>query len=239
MGTMEALAPARVERIHVQDGTSFIDVRGGGFDSALFVEGKPIALNWCDCEGSVGQLLIRGGVYNHQDHVRALRRVLLGGLDPELPLAVQLSPLLQLFSPAEYEIKLWEDCPDCELFQVGATERLREELTGYYPFGFSLVATQAMEMLRISRIHRYAGIIATTPHRPIAITTTVEGGWCEFVLDGHHKLMAYQMAGLPPTFISICRIAGPAIEASIVDAVNPNHPKASHYRSVKAKYDQP
>ena len=38
-----------------------------------------------------------------------------------------------------------------------------------------------------------------------------EGAWCEFVIDGHHKLEAYSRQGEKPTVLSIVRWDAPAI----------------------------
>ncbi len=58
------------------DGRSVIDVRGSDFDSALLVDGQPIALIWSDCEGSIAQYMARAGTADCEDQLRALRFVL-------------------------------------------------------------------------------------------------------------------------------------------------------------------
>jgi len=59
-------------------GLSLIDVRGDDFGSVLLVGGRPIALNWCDCGGSVAQYLARAGPADCEQELQALRHTLAG-----------------------------------------------------------------------------------------------------------------------------------------------------------------
>jgi uncharacterized protein (TIGR02996 family) len=58
----------RLELLVVAAGKSLIDMRGGLFETALLVEGRPIALNWDDCRGSVGQYLVFTGHTCYSSH---------------------------------------------------------------------------------------------------------------------------------------------------------------------------
>src|SRR5262245_32940250 len=52
----------RLDLASVAAGKGLIDVRGGqGGETGLLVEGRPIALNWDDCQGSIGQYLVFTG----------------------------------------------------------------------------------------------------------------------------------------------------------------------------------
>ncbi len=82
------------EVFELATGYSVIDVRGGEFDLALFVGGRPIALNWSDCEGSVAQYLrVRVGRIAKTNFRRSgtLSKVI--GF-PNVPISSQLYPFL-------------------------------------------------------------------------------------------------------------------------------------------------
>ncbi len=53
--------------------------------------------------------------------------------------------------------------------------------------------------------------------RPIALTATAEYGWCEFVLDGHHKLKAYRTAGIADTIRECLSLDAPRLATETFD----------------------
>lgn len=224
------------ETIDLDDGLSLIDVRGGSFDSLLLVDGHPIALNWSDCQGSVGQYMARAGVTDCEDELRHLRHVLDGNLLADTPVSSQVYAFLQLFVPARYRLQYYENCQDCDYIQFDASWSHSRAHDSFYPFGHVLVFTQPVDTLNHDRVHYYLARIGDG-HRPIALSATVDEGWCEFVIDGHHKLQAYRMAKAAPAFISVCRLDAPRLSAGAFnDCIGGAHPMASHYRKVKTEH---
>ncbi len=61
---------ARLDLVFVGDGKGLIEVRGGQEETVLLVEGRPVALNWDDCLGSVGQYLVFTGHTRGDDYAR-------------------------------------------------------------------------------------------------------------------------------------------------------------------------
>jgi hypothetical protein len=53
--------------------------------------------------------------------------------------------------------------------------------------------------------------LISAQQRPIVLTTSVERAWCEFILDGHHKLAAYTAQRVKPAILNIVRWSAPAI----------------------------
>jgi hypothetical protein len=47
--------------------------------------------------------------------------------------------------------------------------------------------------------------------QPVVVTLGAEGAWCEFIVDGHHKLEAYSRQKVKPALLAIVREAAPAI----------------------------
>ena|SRR5436190_8169648 len=225
------------ETVDLTDGTGFIDVRGSGFDSMLLVDGRPIALNWCDCEGSVAQYLVRAGRTDCEQELQALRHTLEGHLLPDVPLQTQISPFLELLAPGHYELSYIEACPDCHFVVFDTSWDFATDHDQFYPFGTDLVLTQASDSLNPDRIEHFVRRIQAG-QRPIALTLTVPQSWCEFVIDGHHKLQAYKAAMVGPTLISVCRLDAPKLNPdSFAAHLGASHPKSRDYRRVKTDHD--
>ncbi len=224
------------EIVDLAGGRSVIDVRGSDFDSVLLVGGHPVVLAWSDCKGSIEQYMARAGTADCEDQLRALRFVLEGNFDADAPIGPQIFPFLQLFVPARYRLSHRPTCADCQLVGFDTSWQRSREHDHFYPFGHTLVFTQAVDSLSRDRVAYYLNRIRGG-HRPIALTATVEGGCCEYVLDGHHKLRAYQAADVHPTFISACRLDAPRLAPdSFARYIGGGHPLARHYRKVKRKY---
>ena len=225
------------EIIEIANAKGLIDVRGDDFDSMLLVDGKPIALNWPDCEGSVGQYIVRAGATDCEDRLRSLRHVLEGNLRRDESIRSQILPFLELFVPGRYQLRYRELVPDCRYLQFDASWDELKSYDTFYPlsphYGV-LVFTQALTALNQDRVAHYLDCLKKGG-RPIALTATVEDGWCDFVLDGHHKLQAYKLAKINPTFISVCRLNAPQLPASTFERYfDAKHPLAKHYFEVKS-----
>jgi uncharacterized protein (TIGR02996 family) len=197
----------------VSDGSGLIDVRGEGEDTVLLVEGRPIALNWDDCEGSVGQYLVFTGHTRGSDYARQLTDFVSGEREVGQPFAEPLWPLLSTFANGTYWLAYTPstigESFDVEGHPIPSTPDLR--LLQYYPAAdHILIGTQPRESLDEQRIGFYREQIKAE-HRPIVLTVGAEGAWCDFVIDGHHKLEAYVREEVKPSILSIIRWDAPAI----------------------------
>ncbi len=231
-------APAsRIDLALVNEGKGLIDVRGGLSDTVLLVEGKPIALNWDDCQGSVGQYLVFTHHTRGADYARQLTDLVEGALSQTQPLADQLGPLLALLAPGTYSLAY---TPSAAAIDNAATlehpgrASAREELDQYYPaYQRSLIGTQASESLNEEQVTYFQGMIRDGL-RPIVLTISAEGSWCEFVIDGHHKLAAYRRVHTEPTILSIVRVQAPEISLNEgLEWLPPRHSGISKYRRMK------
>jgi hypothetical protein len=96
-----------------------------------------------------------------------------------------------------------------------------------------LVCTQTRESLDETRVAYFREQIRAG-RCPVVLTASVEGAWCEFVIDGHHKLAAYDRAGVKPTILGIVRWEAPGISLDEGLGYLPRgHPGVSEYRRVK------
>jgi len=226
----------RRDVVQVTDGKGLIDVRGGDGEIVLLVEGKPVAFNWDDCQGSVGQFLVFTGHSRGADHARQLAEFVDGNVHPERSLSAQIEPLLALLPNGIYGLGY---SPTATVEPVTTLENSPQsipdmQLHGYYPVhDRNLVCTQRTATLDASRIRHFRQQIRKG-HRPIVLTVSAEGAWCEFVIDGHHKLTAYNREGVRPTILGISRWHAPVIDRDEGLAFfPPGHPGAREYRRMK------
>jgi uncharacterized protein (TIGR02996 family) len=229
-------AGVRLDLVSLSEGKGLIEVRGGEGDTVLLVEGKPVALNWDDCDGSVGQYLVFTGHTCGSEYVRELREFVSGQVDNDRPLAEQIEPLLALFAPGTYCLSY---IPSTVGQNIGTLEysgrpRANRALVNYYPADHrNLICTQTRESLHEERVADYRKQIRAHK-RPIVLTTSAEGAWCEFVIDGHHKLEAYNREGVKPTILDIVRWSAPAISLEEGIGFLPRrHRGIKEYRRVK------
>jgi hypothetical protein len=225
------------EIIELVTGCGLIEVRGNEFDSALFIDGKPIALNWSDCEGSVAQYMVRAGVTDCEDKLRSLRHVVEGNLRLDISISAQVLPFLELFANGHYRLRYFESPSDWQFAEFTTSWRATKDLDHFYPVAGTLVLTQPSDALRFDRVSHHLERIHAGRH-PIALTATMEGGWCDFVIDGHHKLLAYKAAKVAPSFLSVCRLDAPRLSVNAFDECSGGrHAMREQYRRVKSQFD--
>ena len=218
------------------DGKGLIEVRGGQEETVLLVEGRPVALNWDDCHGSVGQYLVFTGHTRGDDYARQLVEFVEGEVDGGRPLAEQIGPLLALFAPGTYCLGY---TPSTAVEGVVTLEYVRRpnadrELVEYYPADVrNLVCTQTRESLDEERVAYYQEQLRAR-RRTIVLTASAEGAWCEFVIDGHHKLAAYNRERVRPAVLGIVRWQAPGITLEEgLGCLPRGHPGVREYRRMK------
>jgi hypothetical protein len=205
--------PDRGERYTLQGGEGLFEIRGGGFDNGLLFRGTPVALLWCDCEGSVGQFLVRSRrSLDVSSEVRHLRHITDGGFDPDQPIASQIAPLLALFADGDYRLTYEVIVPDCDVIEFSEASSLLNHRDSFYPFDWTLVTTRPRASLNATRVDYYRARIGSGV-RPLVLSVGV--GYAYLVLDGHHKLAAYQRLGSPPAVLCIDRLEPPLLTPEV------------------------
>ncbi|MBC8139538.1 MAG: hypothetical protein H8F28_26970 [Fibrella sp.] len=188
----------RTEVYYSEAGYGRIEVRGNNSASGLFLDGKPFVFSFTDCAGSIGQDLYHFTQLPDSERLPNLSEVTANLPADDADLSRIVLPLLQQFKPGAYTLTLapltdWGNW--VEYWLPDYAQKLGYTDSGYYPLGGvsgekTLIATQPDETLSDERIaHFWYAIEAGA--RPFAITASVDGGMCEFVLDGHHKMRAY------------------------------------------------
>lgn len=233
--TRELPPGARQDLVTVADGKGLIEVRGQS-EAVLLVEGKPVALNWYDLKGSVGQYLVFTGHTRGADYAHQLRKFVDGAPDESRYLAEQIEPLLALFAPGTYSIEYTPSEAGEPVYTIECLSpaHAAQELFEYYPVRCrNLVCTQVSESLDAGRVEFFRERIRAG-FRPVVLITSAERTYGDFVIDGHHKLAAYRQERVQPAILSITREGAPEISLSEgLGWLPPDHPGVPEYRRVK------
>lgn len=175
-----------------------------GFGAGLEINGTPIAYNWDDCAGSIGQFLYQTGrKHDYQEALDQLRSIAEGNLSPEKPLAGQLEPLLYSFRTGRYRLAVLEVDSDYYVQEPPDLDQPRQY--EWYPYTWEFIRSQPREMLDEDRIEWWEGQIRNGA-QPVIFTASFEETYCSFIIDGHHKLEAYQNLGRPLRIVDCTKL---------------------------------
>lgn len=194
------------ETVILTEGKGRIELRGNPYAFGLFVDDTPVVLNWCDCDGSIGQQFYLFDADLLEERITALHALVEKGPRMDESLAGDLMPLLCQFPSGEYVVE-YGDIDRPYQFPEWDINEVREWPDGvsyawYYPDATNFLPTQPYHRLNEERIIHYM-LEIEQGKRPVAITTTIRGAWGEFILDGHHKLCAYSQLRISPRRICI------------------------------------
>lgn len=193
----------REETFALREGAGRIEVRGDRYGCGLFVDGGAVSLNWCDCAGSIGQVFCRFEDHNFEESVAAFRALVEQGPDPSKSLLGQFFPLLRQFPTGDYRLTVAQLTREDRVCEWGEPYRL-SDLSDYHPHrGTHLIPSQSEASLDLERVFEFIARIESG-ERPLLITATADEAFCEFVLDGHHKLLAYTEVRVKPWRLCIC-----------------------------------
>ncbi|RAJ74986.1 hypothetical protein CLV59_11032 [Chitinophaga dinghuensis] len=199
--------------IQISNGKGIIDIIFDGSVICLKIK-RPVALDWDDLSGSIGRY------YKCTPHSRSipqqLTNNLIDGTNDEI--LNGLKDFLQLFRSGTYKISMNPNdgtfFPDQHPQGVYYNDL---HLYNYYPYEDDhLMFTQDRETLDQERIHWYEQLISQggrpkalvfkatqfDPDGPTGVRLFTDP---MFVLDGHHKLTAYDRLGIAPELIIIDR----------------------------------
>ncbi len=192
------------EIFELENSSSQISLRGDSFESAILFEGQPIAFHWSDCQGSVDQYLVRSS--NDDDPTQTLKQIrqLVNDETSDLPLSQSLEGLLSMFEPGQYLLKA------IELDEYDYLKPKKSHCN-YYPYEDILISTQPSIQLNEEAVLQHMKSIKAGK-KPKLITASVHQNiQTMYVLDGHHKLEAYQRLEQNPHVIHIISVSAQPI----------------------------
>ncbi len=222
------------EEFILTEGRSLIDLRSIDFGyppngSALLINGEPVALTMGDMQGSVAEYLLRTGDGDVAAEIAGVRHFVEGSFQKDVPLSNQLWDFLKLFNPGTYLLSYHDDPVDWSgFFCFDDSWEPEVSSDGFYPWGFVFIATQSQDKYDRNRIEYFKKRILEC-YNPIALTATLDGEVC-YVLDGHHKLKAYEELNVTPTFVCVQPMGSQDLDDATFDVAFGSHRLAKHYR---------
>lgn len=198
---------ARHEVFEQTGGEGKLEVRGGDLEIALWLDGAPLIYDAADCAGSVGRFTCL--LDNARPEIAAtIERAAASGFAEEAPLSQQIEPLLRLLPNGKYRLEL------APMRAASLTYAFDDYFDSgfqcYYPYahlpGYVLadvyLGTQPESSLSDNRVNEYLEILERGG-RPSLISLGAREREARFILDGHHKLMAYWCCGVRPVVLHI------------------------------------
>ena len=212
---LQFLAQCKTRTVEITQGAGIIDIINDGFINAMVIE-KPVAAHWPDCGGSVGEYYsVSKHSYQRQKELTAtMNDALISGSDSEIFEAI--TTFLNLFTNNKYFIAISEI--DIEFSEIGSDHSITYADTvadddrftyWHYPNGLDLyLFTRSNHTIDEARVAEYVEMISAGA-RPKVVVYSVFNNYesdetpC-YILDGHHKLLAYQQLRInaPVVFIS-------------------------------------
>lgn len=217
----------------LENAKGIIRIRFDGFLSCLFIR-KPKVVDWPDCGGTVARYYACFPFDQSDNALRIAfedKVSAIGSIEDLLA-----SGFMDLLEDGEYDFELWKEKTTHLLFNtnlihsneiiyswskrsVGEQRVADISLNNFYPYARQLMFTQPFENLDFERIKYYENKILSG-ERPLAIALRVKRtaqddedsyqdtdfNTTKYVLDGHHKLVAYKNLGINPSYIVINRI---------------------------------
>ncbi|MNJ91880.1 hypothetical protein D3C87_95350 [compost metagenome] len=197
---------------NVENGKNVIDILSDGFVTCLKIK-KPVAVDWPDCDGSCGRYF---SFFPHGERMtERFNETMITGEDSRI-LEV-MCDFMELFTSGEYTVYIdrWKK----ESLYLHR-DLLSNRLNNYYnPLGDNLMFTQRYSEINPERVKEYEAMILSGL-RPKAVifeavfediemykgsqsVTSVDSP--QYILDGHHKLLAYRNLGITPEFVRISK----------------------------------
>jgi hypothetical protein len=198
----------RFEAIVVRDSAGDVEVCSGDGDVVLLVDNQPVTIAWPPDRTTQTRLFFRA--FDASDLAARLAGMALctDGVDPSLPLAVQLKPLLRLLVDGTYDAHL-EEMSGMEGDDPGVDEPC-QPFTYLEWAGLHRVETDVCLLLgSIPRslldpiAIRDVAMRIRAGYRPAIVTLTCAGAAAAFLLHGHVAMEAYQQVGVAPTTLTL------------------------------------
>eukprot|EP00698_Gefionella_okellyi_P018507 TRINITY_DN5556_c0_g1_i1.p1 TRINITY_DN5556_c0_g1~~TRINITY_DN5556_c0_g1_i1.p1 ORF type:complete len:509 (-),score=87.78 TRINITY_DN5556_c0_g1_i1:28-1533(-) len=197
---------SRSQSFYLHNGTGVIDVRVNLGDAILMVHNEPVVVDFSNHGGSVGRYFTHCDRRYADESIQAINTAAFNGrIDDTVSLMQQLAPLLDLLHKDAYTITY---DPATKLQFITASPKPHEDIKFYWDEsdreGWTVIcATQTA--VDEARVAEYEAIIRGGG-RPYAIALG------NLVLDGHHKLLAYERCKVHAALVRICMLQSVSAE---------------------------
>lgn len=197
------------KNVIIENGQNIIDISFDGFVICLKIL-KPIIADWNDNEGTVGHYFVLNAEYDRKQLISEFNEVLINGTEEELECKMLI--FLKLFKSGKYEISSFSKLLKFEDVHNEYGNNENSNIYGYhflnYNDNFNYMFTQPYSLISNERVSFYKDLIKSGGKpKVLTIANNNSDNNVEFILDGHHKLLAYLYLGIPCEFIAITKIS--------------------------------
>lgn len=207
--------PSPRHQYQITQGQNIIRLIHDDFSNALLIQ-RPVAMNWPDCHGSIGEYYAVSNYHETQRELlsETLNQALASG-DSET-IFDRIRPFLELFENGDYTVNLQKIPLKSSYFAFDVDNkelpnRNRDFALNFYHWseGEVYLGTRPESTFNPERIAYYEQQLLQGK-RPKALVYTVylshhQYGYPHYyILDGHHKLQAYQKLNIAPELVCIC-----------------------------------
>ncbi|WP_145665066.1 hypothetical protein [Chitinophaga polysaccharea] len=193
-----------MSKVTVTEGAAIIDIYNDGSVTCLKIR-EAAAIDWYDYGDTCMRYYVTSPKVEAIEMATRLNEVLIRGTDEAI--LEEMKHFMNNFSNGEYFLNIYNN--DKLTYNIvsdqvysGATSEIN-----YYPEDIDLLFTQPGKKISPERVAWYEAMIAAGG-RPKAIVFQLDTGDYNdgaFVLDGHHKLLAYHRLRIKPTFVLILK----------------------------------
>lgn len=204
----------------IEEGEGIINIVCDDFVSAIQLNEKSITATWPDCSGSIGRYIASSNFQNKELLASELNAYL-NKSDKEQ--SENLIPnFLRLFTNGKYQVNFHNEIEEFDLQYIGKHEAYKDFSYNYYPVVHrNFLFSQDVNSLDLERINHYRKLIEKG-ERPIALIYShlykmekeLKGKFLyndhvwsdQFIIDGHHKMVAYDELRVSPNYFHIRKI---------------------------------
>jgi hypothetical protein len=193
--------------IEVTNGQNIINIITDDLSNVLVIE-KAVAVNWPDCMGSVAEYYaVSNYNYEKQKELTAgLNKAVIEGSDTEIIAAI--NTFMDLFSNGSYNIYINEIDPEFSAIysnhqrkRFSWLKREDEKFTShFYPHNNIYLFSRTYKSIDKKRVKEYVSLIQQGARPKVIVYFHYYNDACfnspYYILDGHHKLLAYQELGM-------------------------------------------
>lgn len=203
--------------VTVRDTPGLLQLQTNGHECALVFAGRPVALVWSDTDVQASQWYLRSHSLAEVDQQLTALAICQRGPSPDLPLGVQLQPLLKLLARGTYNVSEVEELDighgDAPPPPSAASWSGLNQAHTDTPLLLSSVPRAVLDPREVERLME--GI--RDGHRPVSIILTATASTTSFMIAGHACLEAYIRLRTTPSVItleSVCPIHLPFATSS-------------------------
>lgn len=192
------------ELVDIYTGTGIIHLTGSPSETILYIKKEPRLACFFAEVGTVwryhmGQEINEDLLRDNYEYERLVKD---GQVDPQKPLSEQFKHLTNLLTNGSYSLQLCKF--PWQLRVLPGTDRDNTK-SFYDTYGGTADLIETQSYLNRQVVDTYKTAIACGV-RPIVVLIKLEASWVIYILDGHHKLQAYQELKKDPEALIISKL---------------------------------